>query len=720
MMRLILILWFVCMNSILLPAEEGIWIPALLDKLNIGRMQEMGLKLSAEEIYSVNKSSLKDAVVQFGGGCTAAIVSPQGLILTNHHCGYGTIQKLSTLDHDYLTNGFWALSAADEIPCPGLTVSLMVRMEDVTDKVLEGITGSTDQQTRSKIIRQNSETLEKEAMKGTGYEARVRSFYSGNQFFLIVSEVFRDIRFVGAPPSSVGNFGGDTDNWVWPRHTGDFSVFRIYAESDNKPAAFSADNVPYRPKWFFPVSLKGYRKGDFTFVLGYPGGTREYLPAEGLSLVVYKEDPLRIALRQKRLDIIRDAMDTNRLVRLQYAAKAASIANGWKKMIGESRGIRLQGGVEKKRRSDGKFQAWADSDPLLKKKYGGILGAFSRVYETYAPADLSNFYITDGAFGIELVRFANNFEKLEKLCASKDTKEEDLKKEAASMARSSHDFFRNYNAQVDRKLMVALLREMGNGMDLKYLPGIFGTIGKKYGNNYEKYTEDLFSRSILPDSGKVIFFLNSFRKSDFRKLLKDPVYQLSESIYQAYRKKIQPAMTLFNDGTDSLQRIYMAGQMEMAGGKTLYPDANSTLRVAFGRVDDLTPTDAVRYRYYTTMEGMMQKEDDAVADYRVDPALKALYEKRDYGRYADRDSTMHIAFIAGNHTSGGNSGSPVLNAEGRLIGLNFDRNWEGTQSDLMYDPSQCRNITLDIRYCLFIIEKLGGAKRLVDEMDTRE
>ncbi|MEI6455171.1 MAG: S46 family peptidase [bacterium] len=720
MKRRFIIFLLLCMNGLVSLADEGMWIPALLEKLNIRKMQEMGLKLSAEEIFSVNSNCLKDAIVLFGGGCTGGIVSAQGLILTNHHCGYGSIQRLSTLEHDYLTNGFWAPTMGDEISCPGLTVTLMVRMEEVTGKVLNGITESTDQQNRAKIIKQNSEAIEKEAAQGTGYEVKVRSFFAGNQFFLIFNEVFKDIRFVGAPPSAVGNFGGDTDNWMWPRHTGDFSVFRIYAGKDNKPSAYSIENVPYKPKWFLPISLKGYEKGDFTFVLGYPANTREYIPADGVDLIAFKEDPLRIGLRQKRLDIIRTAMESDPLIRLQYASKAASIANAWKKMIGESRGIRLQSGVARKREFEQTFQAWAESDPVLKQKYGSLLQAFQKVYKDFTPADLSGYFITEGVFGIEVIRYANGFERLEKLCASKTVKEEDLRKELAGIVKSTRDFFRNYNAGVDQQLMSAMLSETGRNMDKQYLPDIFGEIKEKFHDNYNEYAAYLFGHSFLVDSCGVFAFLNSFKRSGIKELKKDPVYRLSQSIYRTYQKQMQLVIAGYNAKIDSLQRIYMAGQMEMAGSITLYPDANSTFRIAFGRVNDLAPADAVAYRHFTTLTGMMQKQDDAVSDYAVDPKLKELYEKQDYGRFADKDGTMHIAFIAGNHTSGGNSGSPVLDEDGKLIGINFDRNWEGTQSDLMYDPSQCRNISLDIRYCLFIIDKLGGATRLIEEMQIAE
>jgi len=720
MKKLIFIFIFLILKSSLLVADEGMWIPMLLEKLNIRKMQDMGLKLSAEEIYSVNNSSLKDAIVQFGGGCTAEIVSPQGLILTNHHCGFGSIQRHSSLEHDYLTNGFWAASLSEELPNPGLTITLLVRMEDVTKKVLAGIGDQMNQRERSQKIKQNIDVIEKEAGKETNYEAKVKPFYYGNQYFLIVSEVFKDIRLVGAPPSTVGNFGGDTDNWMWPRHTGDFSIFRIYAGKDNKPAEYSKENVPYIPKNYLQISSGGYQKGDFTFVFGYPANTKEYLPSDAVELIAFMENPLRIGLRQQRLEIIHEAMDTSRLIRIQYANKAASIANGWKKMIGETRGIKRLDGIEKKREFEKTFQSWADSNSDLNNRYGGVLSAFKNTYALYQSVDISSLYITEAAFGIELVRYVNYFEKLIMLSQKKPVKEEDVKKLLASTAKTTRDFFKNYKVNIDKKLMVVLLGEMGKNMDRNYLPEVFKSIHKRYQSDYKKYVDDLFNHSILTDSCDVYAFLNSYKPSKARKLMHDPAYMLSQSIYKTYQQRLQPELTRFNNKIDSLQRIYMAGQMDMQKNKVLYPDANSTLRISFGKVDDLSPLDGVTYNYFTTLAGVIQKEDSSIYDYVVNNKLKELYKNKNFGRYADKDGTMHIAFISGNHTSGGNSGSPVLNAEGHMIGINFDRNWEGTQSDLMYDPSQCRNISLDIRYCLFIIDKLGGAERLINEMKIVE
>jgi len=697
-------------------AEEGMWIPALLEQLNIKRMQDLGLKLTAEDIYSVNHSSLKDAIVQFGGGCTAEIVSPRGLLLTNHHCGLGAIQKHSTLQHDYITDGFWARSFEEELPCPGVTVTLLVRMEDVTMKILKGVEDRMNQFQRAQIIRQNAEKIEQAAMTGTNYEAKVRPFYYGNQYYLFVNEVFKDVRLVGAPPSSIGKFGGDTDNWMWPRHTGDFSIFRVYADKNNEPAGYSNDNVPYKPRNYLPISLKGYQKNDFTFVFGYPGGTREYLTSDGVDLTANKENPLRIGLRGQRLDIMKTEMDESRLVRIQYTSKANGISNYWKKMIGESRGIRRIGAVSKKEQGELLFQSWADSTPERKTRYGNLLSAFKSAYREYLPIDLSYIFILEAGQGIEIIRFASGFRDLAKISKIKTTDPGEIKKATESLRKFARDFYKNYQVSIDRKIMASMLREMDLKMDRRYLPSIFDEINKSYKHDYEAYAARLFSSSVFTDSAKMLNFLDSYKPNDVKKIEKDPVYGLMRNIYEHNENDIAPEIRRISGKIDSLQRIYMAGLMEMNRGKILYPDANSTLRVAYGKVDDYLPADAVKYDYFTTLDGVIQKEDSTVYDYHVDARLKKLFYEKDFGMYADPDGTMHVAFTASNHTTGGNSGSPVLNAEGQLIGINFDRNWEGTLSDLMYDPSQCRNISLDIRYCLFVIDKVAGNSRLISEM----
>ncbi len=706
-----------------LQAEEGMWIPLLLQQLKIKQMQDMGLKLSAEDIYSINHSSLKDAIVQFGGGCTGVMVSPNGLILTNHHCGLGAIQRLSSTTHDYLADGFWANSFVEELPCPGLTVTLLLRMEEVTGKVLQNVTEEMPEFQRSQIIKQNITRIEKEAT-GNSYEAKIRSFYYGNQYYLFITEVFKDIRLVGAPPSGIGQFGGDTDNWMWPRHGGDFSVFRIYVDSSNQPVGYSPNNIPYQPKKFLSISLKGYQKGDFTFVFGYPGSTHEYLTSQGVDRIANQENPIRIRLRQERLDIINKAMNESKQVRIQYTSKHQGIANGWKKMIGETNGIKKIDAVEKKKTYEKKFQAWTDSisgiehpaSSIQHQHYSNLLEVFKKTYTDYTPVDIASVYLTEAGMGIEIVKFANTFADLVKKSKDKKAKPEDISKSVLNLKNSAKGFYKDYNVAIDRRVFEVMTKEMMEKMDVMFLPIVLQEIEKKYHRNYTLITRTYFDHSFLPDSAKLFRFLSTYKASDFKKLEKDPMYYISESIYNRYTVDVNPQIQKFNSKIDSLQRIYMAGQMEMSK-RNLYPDANSTLRIAYGKVDGFQPADAVSYNYYTTSKGILEKEDPAIYDYAIHPKLKKLFNEQDFGPFADKDGTLHIAFTASNHTTGGNSGSPVLDANGYLLGLNFDRNWEGTMSDLMYDPDLCRNITLDIRYCLFIIEKFAGAHRLIDEMN---
>lgn len=699
-------------------ASEGIWIPLLLQQLNIAEMQSMGFRLSAEDVYSINHSSMKDAIVQFGGGCTAVIVSPEGLILTNHHCGLGTIQRHSSIEHDYLANGFWAGSKEEELSNPGLTVTLLKRIEDVTAKVLNGVNNGMSQAERAAVIKKNSEVIEKEAVKGTYYEARVRSFFYGNQFYLLVAEVFRDIRLVGAPPEALGQFGGDSDNWMWPRHGADFSVFRIYVNKENKPAEYSKENVPYKPEYFFPVSIKGYHQGDFTLVFGYPGSTHEYITSYGINLIANQENPVRIRLRQDRLDIMNRAMNENAKTRIQYTSKHQGIANGWKKMIGESRGINRLDAVKEKQEFERRFQRWADSSSQF--DYQGLMKGFENLYSRYTPVDIASVYLNEAGLGIEMVRFAGGFRALVKKSRQKETKPEEIQKLADRLLALTNGFFKDYQPAIDKKIMTVMLEEMKKNMSKDFLPEIFSEIAKKYPNKLQNFTEDLFIRTIFSDSAKLRQFLSGYKPSQFKKIEKDPAYKLAVSLYSRLEKDILPVMTVFSAKTDSMQRLYMFAQMEMQTGKRFYPDANSTIRLAYGRIEDYQPADGATYNYFTTTAGLLEKEDTAVYDYRINPKMKKLFLEKDFGKYADKDGALHVAFIASNHTTGGNSGSPVLNRDGQLIGLNYDRNWEGTMSDLMYDPEQCRNITLDIRYCLFIIDKFAGAKNIIKELKILE
>jgi hypothetical protein len=697
-------------------ADEGMWIPILLETLNESEMQDMGMKISADDIYSINHSSMKDAIVLFGRGCTGEIISDQGLLLTNHHCGYGAIQRHSSIEHDYLTDGFWAMDKSEELSNPGLTVTMLVRMEDVTDKILENVDNYLTEAERDSIISVNSKKVEEEAIEGTDYKANVKAFYYGNEFYLIVSEVFEDIRLVGAPPSNIGKFGGDTDNWMWPRHTGDFSVFRIYVNEENQPAEYSTDNVPYKPKYHLPISLEGVEEGDFTFVFGYPGRTQEYLPGCAVELITEIENPVRIKLREKRLEIIESARNKSDLVRIQYASKSAGIANGWKKMIGESRGINKLDALNKKSQSESEFIEWANANPKRKKKYGNLINRFEEIYSDLKPLRLSFDYWLEAGRGIEIVRYAQSFDNLVNISKDKQSTKANVEKSVESLKNSSKNYFKDYYLPIDKAIFIEMLSAYQNNLEKKYLPSIFQFIEKEFDNNFSEYADYVFEKSFMTSDIKVDKFLNNYKTSKYKKILKDPAYHLSESIFDYYLEALKPELAKYSTELDSLQRIYMKAIMEKDSENRFYPDANSTIRIHYGNVSGYKPNDAVTYHYFTTLSGIMEKEDPEIYDYVVEEKLKELYNNKDYGQYVDKDKSMHVCFIATNHSTGGNSGSPVLNADGQLIGINFDRNWEGTMSDLMYDPGQCRNISLDIRYCLFLIDKFAGAKHLIDEM----
>ncbi|MBI9033159.1 MAG: S46 family peptidase [Bacteroidales bacterium] len=701
-------------------AKEGMWIPMLLGQLNEKEMQEMGLELTAEDIYSINQSSLKDAIVIFGRGCTGELVSDQGLLFTNHHCGYGEIQKHSSIDHDYLTDGFWAMSKDEELANPGLSVTFLVRMDDVTERVLVGAKDDMSQKQKNDIINKNIEQIKKEEIEGTHYEAVIKPFFHGNKYYLFVNEVYSDVRLVGAPPSNIGKFGGDTDNWVWPRHTGDFSVFRIYADKDNKPAKYSKDNVPYTPKRHLEVSLKGVEKDDFTFVFGYPGSTDEYLPSYALDMITAVENPVKIKLRDYRLKTMASFMEKDPKVRIQYSAKYARIANGWKKWQGENRGIKRLDAVEKKQNFEKEFTQWANSNPDTKASYGNLVNDFEETYSKLSPLNRTTRYLFEGGMGIEILNYSLRFNKLIQLSADKETSDSLLNSEIEKLKRDAVGYFKDYHQPIDKKIMATLLKEYSDNIATESKPQFFNKINGKYKGDFNAFTEDVYSKSIFSSQQEIEAFLSTYKAKKFKKILKDPAYIMANQFVAIYQSQLAKQRDALYFQIDSLQQIYMKAQMEMQSNHTFFPDANFTLRIAYGKVDTYQPRDGVQYNYFTTLDGIMEKENPDIYDYVVEDKLKELYNNKDYGRYADKDGSMHTCFIASNHTTGGNSGSPVLNSKGQLIGLNFDRNWEGTMSDLMYDPDQCRNITLDVRYCLFIIDKFAGASHLIEEMDLVE
>ncbi len=700
-------------------AGEGMWLPLLLSQLNEKEMHDMGMRITADDIYSINHSSLKDAVVLFGGGCTAEVVSDQGLILTNHHCGYSNIQRHSSLEHDYLTDGFWAQSLSEELPNPGLSVTFLISMQEVTNDMLSGVLPGMTENERNAVLKKNSEKVVSDAVRNTTYKGSVRSFYNGNQYYLFITETFTDVRLVGAPPSSIGKFGGDTDNWMWPRHTGDFSIFRIYAGKDNKPADYSKDNVPYQPRKSFTISLKGVKENDFTFVYGFPGSTQEYLPSCAVDLAVNQRNPIAIGLRGQRLEIIDRAMESDKLIRIQYSAKAAGIANFWKKMIGESRGIKRLNGMEQKQAFEASFVAWVNADAARRSAYGNLLPSYIKACEDFKPYHRAYTYLGEGPLSIELIRYAYGFSTLVNQCKDPAVSAEEIAKTAGKLKAGIDGYFKNYDAGVDRKIFAAIMRTYGEKCDASFIPAGITEQIRRHGGDYGAWADDVFDQSMFCNPEKLKDLLDGFSKGRSKKIEKDPAYRIAASLYAMLQEQLAPAMNNYYSLSDSLQRIYMKAQMEMQPERQFYPDANSTLRVAYGKVDDYSPANAVDYNWFTTLDGIIEKNNPDIYDYDVHPKLMNLYENKDYGPYADADGRMHVGFIASNHTTGGNSGSPVLNADGELIGINFDRCWEGTMSDLMYDPDQCRNITLDIRYCLFVIDKFAGAGRLINEMNIK-
>ncbi|MBQ2187938.1 MAG: S46 family peptidase [Bacteroidales bacterium] len=701
-------------------ADEGMWIPALLQR-NEAEMQAMGMKITADDIYSINHSSMKDAVVLFGGGCTGELVSDQGLLLTNHHCGYGWIQRHSTVEHDYLTDGFWAMTPEEELACPGLTAIMLKNMEEVTDKVLVGITDQTTDEERAEIIKTNIKNIIESVQKNTEYEVSVESFYIGNQYFLMYNEVFRDIRMVGAPPSNIGKFGGDTDNWVWPRHTGDFSIFRIYVGKDGKPAEYSEDNVPYKPDYHFTISLNGVEEGDFTFVFGYPARTNEYLPAVAVNQEANVIYPVVVDLRTQILDIYNKYQERDAKVRIQYANKHASLGNGWKKWMGVIEGIRNFKGIEKKQAFEEAYINWCQ-ETRARMKYLHALRDFDAVYAEYEKYRMATTYFTEAGLSIEIIEFAANMAKLSEV--TKDTPQEEIDELISELKETSAAFFKDYYQPIDEEVAVTMLTAYRSAQPEDFRPEILNEIDKKFKGDVKAYVDYLFGKTMFTSEEKVNKFLDEFKPSKVKKLEKDPAVVAANSMMDFYVENVMAKSRECNAKINNLRRVYMEGQMKMIPEvypeRNLYPDANFTLRVTYGKVGGFKPKDAVTYHHFTTLDGIMQKENPDIYDYVVTDRLHELYEAKDFGRYADKDGTMHVAFIAGNHTTGGNSGSPILKANGELLGLNFDRTWEGTMSDLIYDPSICKNISVDIRYVLFLIDKYAGCTRLIDEMTIAE
>lgn len=712
---LILVLTFTAGSSAT-PPDEGMWIPILIEKYNIKLMQEKGFRLTAGDIYSVNRSSMKDAIVSFNGGCTAEFISGSGLLITNHHCGYGQIQNHSTLENDYLTNGFWAMSRSEELPNPGVTVTLLKWMEDVTAKVLLDISDDMPAQEREKLISSRIADIQANAVQGTGYSAVVRPFFMGNQYFLFVNETFRDVRLVGAPPSAIGKFGGDTDNWVWPRHTGDFSLFRVYAGKDNKPADYSPDNVPYNPAYYFPVSLRGVKEGDFTMVFGYPGTTSEYVPSYHIDMVKNHINPAMVGIRTRKLEIIDKAMESDPLIRIQYSSKKAGISNSWKKWIGETQGLEKMNTIGEKQEFEARLTEWIGADNTRKLRYGDILPSYRELYEGLKEYTLVNNYTSEVFNGIEAVVLARRTYELASLYqGGKVPDQQTVEKTQEALAGYADEFFKDYDRDTDQELFSALLSLYGETLDQRWLAPEYLKLKAVSGGDFKALSPKFYDRSVFTDKQRYDSFITHFGKTSLKKLEKDPFYRLAIDVSRFLTSNVLPELSRMTSERQKLNKRYMTVQMEYDSARIFYPDANSTLRVSFGSVKGYESEDAVWFKPVSTLKGIIEKDNPAIYDYNVPSRLKELYAKSDYGRYG-RNGEMPVCFIANNHTTGGNSGSPVINGDGFLIGINFDRAWEGVASDLAFNPAQSRNISLDIRFALFIIDKFAGAGYLLDEM----
>lgn len=685
--------------------QGGMWVPSMLAGRNEAEMKKLGMKITAQQIYDANKPGIKDAVPQFDGGCTAEMISPKGLMMTNHHCGFGEIQSHSTVENDYITNGFWAMNMDEELPNPGVVVTFVVKIADVTDKVLEGVTSLATEADKQKKIQENITSVSNSYPKEAWQENKIRNFFDGNQYLLFVTETFKDIRLVGAPPSSIGKFGSDTDNWVWPRHTGDFMLFRIYADKNNRPAEYSKDNVPFKPRHFFPVSIAGVKENDFTMVMGYPGRTTEYLPAVAVEQIVNDLDPARIGVREVALKVQDGFMRQDKAIKIQYAAKYASVANYWKKWIGEVKGLKKSNAVGIKRDQEKAFMQKV-AKAGKQSEYGNLLTDFDREYQAIAPYALGRDYFMETFLrNTELTLVGYQLVQLSQVYQTRG--EQSFNDRKANFLKNIEGFYKDFNKTVDQKVFEQLIAHYAKNAPKQFVPEVAqGDAGKLAAQVYQSQftTYDGLKNLLSGDAKAVMAKLNA-----------DPGFAFMQTMAEVYQKQIAPKYDEINLRITGLQRTYMKAILELNPGERIFPDANSTLRVTYGKVKGYNPADAVTYSPVTYLDGVMEKYIPGDYEFDVPQKLIDLYNKKDYGPYGD-NGKMPVCFIGTNHTTGGNSGSPALDANGNLIGLNFDRVWEGTMSDIHYDPEICRNIMVDMRYVLFIIDKFAGAKHLVDEM----
>ena len=701
-------------------ADEGMWLLSLIGK-NYSDMQQKGFKLTADDIYNINQSCIKDAIVGLGNAgspfwhfCTAEIVSDKGLLTTNHHCGYGQIQEHSTVEHDYLRDGFWAYSMEEELPNPGLTASILVRVEDVTSQVLAVLNDDMSEAERNKAIAEVSKQISEKAKEGTNYEATVKSMFNNNQFFLFVHNIYKDVRLVGAPPSSMGKFGGDTDNWMWPRHTADFSMFRIYTAPDGSPAEYSKDNVPLKPKHHLPVNIKGVEQNDFAMIMGFPGTTNRFVTSYGLEEVMDITNKLRYEIRTQKINVWRAAMAADQAVKIKYASKYASCSNYWKYSNEQNKALKALNTIGVKRDIEKRYNEWAKGKDA---KYQNVLSEIEKMMNARKPYMAARTYLAEGLLsGPELPMFALNMAlRIESL--TKQPEGSDKAKEAMDeLMKEIKTFYKDYDQATEEKTIAAMFEYVYKNIEAEYCPAFLAEANKKYKGDFTKYAQEAFKKSVFANEATLMKFLE---KPNVKKLQKDPMVIAGSESYQDYIAVAKKIRTAAPD-MDRMQRLFVYGLLDMNGDKPIAPDANSTIRCTYGNCLAYEPRDGVYYSYYTTLDGVMEKEDPTNTEFIVPAKLKELWKAKDYGRYANAKGELPTCFITNNDITGGNSGSPVMNAEGHLIGLAFDGNSEAMSGDIDFEENMQRCINLDVRYMLFIIDKFAGAKNLINEMTIIE
>jgi hypothetical protein len=708
---LLILIASVCIGQ----SNGGMWLPNLLEQLNEEEMHAMGMELTASDIYDINSGSLKDAVVHFGGFCTGEVISSKGLVLTNHHCGYGQIQSHSSVENNYLEEGFWAMSREEELSNPGLFVKFINKIEDVTAQTLKGISDDMGLDQRNALIEENIEALVNAAELGEFEEFEIKPFYEGNQFYAFYTISYPDVRLVGAPPSSIGKFGADTDNWVWPRHTGDFSIFRIYADKDNNPAEYSADNVPFTPKHHLPINISGAKEGDFTMVFGFPGRTNEYLPATAVKQIATVVDPARVAMRDVSLKVMDKHMRADEAIKIKYASKFASIANYWKKWIGEMQGLERSNAVAKKQAYEKGFLERVNADEALKAKYGNLLNELNSLYSSLQPyAEVNAYHAELTGRNTLMLNVASYMNRLENVYNSQG--EEAYQSFKGRLLNYLQGQYKNYDSTVEAEVFASLIQLYFEKVPGNYLDQNLMEIVGRTDTKALAFARELYKSSQITDFESLKVILELPAAEAIQALGKDEMVLFYKKLNAPFEAEVKPNFDKYSNAANDLQRQYMAAQLEVFSEKRFFPDANSTMRVTYGKVDGYYPKDAVYYGTHTYLDGVMEKYVPGDYEFDVPKQLIKLYDQKDFGDYADTNGKVPVNFIASNHTTGGNSGSPAIDANGNLIGLNFDRAWEGTMSDINYDPSICRNIMVDARYILFIVDKFAGAEHLIKEM----